>query len=91
MFVVLAFIVGSAAIEVLAQAERQNQWAIAEASAGSRLTESILGREPEDTPNIYFLVYDSYVPNETMMNYGIDNSAQEGYLVERGFTLYPHT
>jgi hypothetical protein len=37
------------------------------------------------------LIYDAYVPNETMLAYGIDNSAQEDYLKERGFTLYPHT
>jgi len=48
-------------------------------------------REPILTPNIYLLVYDSYVANETMLGYGIDNSAQEDYLRENGFILYPHT
>jgi hypothetical protein len=46
---------------------------------------------PASTPNIYLLVYDAYVPNETMLAYGIDNSAQEQYLVDQGFVLYPHT
>lgn len=47
--------------------------------------------EPVFTPNIYLLVYDAYVPNETMLGYGIDNRAQEDYLRELGFELYPHT
>ncbi len=48
-------------------------------------------RTPAITPNIYLLVYDAYVPNETMLAYGIDNSPQEDYLSEQGFKLYPHT
>jgi hypothetical protein len=48
-------------------------------------------RTPAITPNIYLLVYDAYVPNETMLGYGIDNSSQEEYLSGQGFTLYPHT
>ena len=41
------------------------------------------------TPDIYLLTYDSYVAQETMRQYGIDNSAQERHLVEKGFKLYP--
>ena len=53
---------------------------------------SLVGkRTPAITPNIYLLLYDAYVPNETMLAYGIDNSAQESYLEEQGFTLYPRT
>ena len=48
-------------------------------------------RTPVVTPNIYLLVYDAYVPNETMLAYGIDNSVQEDYLSEQDFQLYPHT
>jgi hypothetical protein len=47
--------------------------------------------QPTHTPNIYLLVYDAYVPNETMLNYGIDNSVQESFLIEQDFTLYPNT
>jgi hypothetical protein len=43
------------------------------------------------TPNIYLLVYDAYVINETMLQYGIDNSDQENFLTTKGFKLYPHT
>jgi hypothetical protein len=46
---------------------------------------------PAITPNIYLLIYDSYVPNETMLSYGFDNSLQEDFLKKQGFTLYPHT
>ncbi|MBN1182265.1 MAG: hypothetical protein JXB49_08265 [Bacteroidales bacterium] len=46
---------------------------------------------PVVKPNIYLLVYDAYVINETMLEYGIDNSEQEVYLREQGFVLYPHT
>jgi hypothetical protein len=55
------------------------------------LLASVEGRMPVTTPNIYLLIYDSYVPIETMQAYGIDNSAQEDYLRGQGFELYPHT
>ena len=42
-------------------------------------------------PDIYLLTYDSYVGNETMLQYGIDNSEQEKYLNKNGFKLYPNT
>jgi len=48
-------------------------------------------RQPPATPNIYLLIYDAYVHNETMLQYGIDNGAQESYLEEQGFKLYPKT
>ncbi|MBE0670981.1 MAG: hypothetical protein IH588_10365 [Anaerolineales bacterium] len=44
--------------------------------------------EPQTTPNIYILIYDAYVVNETMLSYGIDNSDQERYLEELGFKIY---
>ena len=90
-FVVVAFVVGATAIELLSLSEGQEQEATAEAVAEIQLMDSVLGREPAETPSIYLLVYDSYVPNETMLHYGIDNSDQERYLVEQGFELYPHT
>lgn len=48
-------------------------------------------KSPKITPNIYLLLYDAYVSNETMLAYGIDNNSQEEYLKEMGFELYPHT
>ncbi len=58
---------------------------------GNRLVQLVGDKTPETTPSIYFLVYDAYVANETMLSYGIDNSAQEEYLAGLGFKLYPHT
>ncbi len=55
------------------------------------LVSQVAERRPVLAPAIYLLVYDSYVPNETMLEYGIDNSSQEQYLKDLGFVLYPHT
>ena len=48
-------------------------------------------RQLKSTPNIYLLVYDAYVGNETMLAYGIDNKPQEEYLENLGFQLYSGT
>ena len=61
------------------------------ASTDSQLVKLVGSRKPLSKPNIYLLVYDSYVTNETMLAYGIDNSAQEKYLKQKGFELYPYT
>jgi len=58
--------------------------------SSNKLAELVDSRKPLSTPNIYLLVYDAYVPNEAMLGYGIDNSAQEEYLEALGFKLYPH-
>jgi len=65
--------------------------AIDDASANNKLIELVGSKNPISTPNVYLLVYDAYVINETMLGYGINNSAQERYLEELGFKLYPHT
>ncbi len=51
----------------------------------------VLEKEPVFTPTVYLLVYDAYVPNETMLSSGFDNQAQEDFLKDKGFILYPHT
>jgi hypothetical protein len=56
----------------------------------NKLIELIDSRKPLLRPNIYLLIYDAYVINETMLQYGIDNSDQEIYLEKLGFKLYPH-
>ncbi|NMB55474.1 MAG: hypothetical protein GYA15_12300 [Leptolinea sp.] len=60
-------------------------------SADSKIAAAVQGKEPVSKPNIYFMTYDAYVPNETMLAHGIDNSAQEAFLTGQGFKLYPHT
>lgn len=39
-------------------------------------------------PDIIFLTYESYVGNETMLQYGIDNKEQELFLENKGFHIY---
>lgn len=58
--------------------------------AENRLLSFVEERTFAVSPNIYLLVYDSYVANETMLAYGINNSPQEDYLSGQGFELYPH-
>lgn len=88
--VVIAFIMGSVAIQLMALDETSSVNATRDALHKSQLAELMADKYPIDTPNIYLLVYESYVPNETMLAYGIDNSAQENFLIDQGFTLYPH-
>jgi hypothetical protein len=44
--------------------------------------------KPARTPNVYLMTYDSYVQNETMQRYGIDNSGQEAWLEAQGFEIH---
>ena len=55
------------------------------------LVKLVDSRIPVKTPDIYLLIYDAYVGNETMLSYGIDNQDQEALLEELGFKIYPHT
>ncbi|MBM3299864.1 MAG: hypothetical protein FJY85_07910, partial [Deltaproteobacteria bacterium] len=59
--------------------------------SGNELMRLVGSEKPLSTPNIYLLIYDAYVANETMVGYGIDNGAQEEYLETMGFRIYPHT
>ena len=38
--------------------------------------------------DVFLLTYDAYVSNETLLQYGIDNSAQEKFLIQNGFYIY---
>lgn len=55
----------------------------------NRIISAIGNRAPSVFANVYLLIYDAYVPAETMRAYGIDNSAQETFLMENGFVVYP--
>jgi hypothetical protein len=57
--------------------------------ANNRLVTLIASEEPIITPSIYLLIYDAYVTNETMLAHGIDNRAQEQYLENQDFQVYP--
>lgn len=91
-FVVAVFMVGNMVLSFMAMNnELPTDESGIEATPENRLAKFVTGKQAQATPNIYLLVYDSYVPNETMMAYGIDNADQEYFLIERGFTLYPYT
>jgi len=88
-FVVAIFFIANSAIQLAPE-----DWAKIGPSStdtDNKLVELVGSRKPLSTPNIYLLVYDSYVINETMLEHGIDNSAQEKYLEALGFELHPHT
>jgi hypothetical protein len=55
------------------------------------LEDKLKANPPLKKPDIYLLTYDSYVSNEVLLGYGIDNSAQENYLQNKGFTIYHGT
>ena len=86
-FVVAIFFIANSVIQLVPADGAK----IAPGSTDNTLVELVGSKKPLSTPNIYLLIYDSYVPNETMLGYGIDNSAQEKYLETLGFELYPHT
>ena len=88
LLIVISFVANSAT-QLLAQRDRTDEASLS--IVENRLQSLIQERVPAVTPNIYLLVYDGYVPNETMLAYGIDNSFQEEYLKGQGFTLYPQT
>jgi hypothetical protein len=50
-----------------------------------------LANLPKQRPDIFLLVYDSYVSDKVMQLYGIDNSSQTNYLTSHGFKIYPET
>lgn len=86
-FIILIFVTNSVAQGIPNIGKTENDTS----QQDDKLFSFVLEEKPGITPNIYLLVYDAYVPNETMLSYGIDNSAQEDYLLENGFKLYPHT
>lgn len=86
VFFVIFFLVGTVGVQALSQGDEQTT----QNRTDNSLVDLVPDLEPERTPNIYILIYDGYVPNEIMLRYGIDNSEQESYLVEQGFTMYPY-
>ncbi len=88
-FVVALYCVSNSATQLIVTSQEEPTPIRTDTS--SRLVRQLGSRKPLVEPNIYLMVYDAYVCNETMAGYGLDNSAQERYLAEQGFSLYPHT
>ena len=91
IFIVIFFITGNALQLTPAGWGKTMPASINQEIKDNKLVELVGSKKLSSTPNIYLLVYDAYVINETMLAYGIDNSAQEEYLETLGFELYPHT
>lgn len=53
------------------------------------LLATLVEKTPEITPDIFFLIYEAYTSDETLMAYGFNNQAQEAYLQDKGFKIYP--
>ncbi|RPJ73394.1 MAG: hypothetical protein EHM20_12305, partial [Alphaproteobacteria bacterium] len=87
--ILLVYFVSNSFIQIISYGRNSEKEALP--ATENRLQSMTEGRIPESTPNIYLLVYDAYVANETMLGYGIDNSPQETYLKDQGFVLYPST
>lgn len=87
-FILISFIVNGASQFLSNNVENEVS---SPSSTENPLYAMLEDKQPVSTPNIYLLVYDAYVSNETMAEYGINNAPQEEYLVEKGFKLYPHT
>jgi hypothetical protein len=88
-YAVALFFLANSASQIAAEVQEQ-EINVTEGDS-STLLDIVKSGEPSSTPNIYLLVYDAYVANETMREYGIDNREQEHYLEDSGFQLYPHT
>jgi hypothetical protein len=88
-YLIAVIFVTNSMMQLLPQDDRTS--GISDPVAENRLVSLLGDRIPAVTTNIYLLVYDAYVSNETMLAYGIDNSSQEEYIKEQGFKLYPHT
>jgi hypothetical protein len=88
-FLVIIYFLSSSAIQLLSMQVDKTTRTLR--STDNKLVQIIDSRNPLFTPNIYLIIYDAYVINETMLQYSIDNSAQEDYLIKSGFKLYPYT
>ncbi|HSL45279.1 MAG TPA: hypothetical protein VK897_17730 [Anaerolineales bacterium] len=86
---IIVNLVANSSLQLLSQVSKTNT--STQSMNENKLLSLVQGKKPARTPNIYLLVYDAYIPNETMLAHGIDNSAQEAYLTQQGFKLYPHT
>ena len=89
-FLIAAYFVSNTAVQAFTPHENKANTA-AVPYTDNKLVQLVEDRKPPSTPNIYLLIYDAYAHNETMLSYGIDNSAQEKHLQSLGFKLYPRT
>jgi len=90
LFIIVNFVINSS-VQLFSKGLNNNSEDHSLIENVNKLYSVVDGRNPVMTPNIYLFVYESYVPVETMLGYGIDNSAQVEYLREQGFQIYDGT
>jgi len=87
---VAAFFIGNAILNAVSYSYANNPFQPGqEVESDSKIYEYTNNKEIVNPVNIYLLVYDSYANEETMRNYGFDNSEQISFLKRLGFTVYP--
>jgi hypothetical protein len=91
-FLILTFFIGNCILLFLPQkSEPTITYLPSDSSTENKLINSLKGKQIKTTPNIYLLIYDAYVSDETLMFYGIDNRDQSSFLEQNGFVIYPKT
>ncbi len=90
-FLVVVYFASNTATSLLSAMDEPAVQSLNVAQPDHPLVKLIGGREISDAPDIFLLTYDAYVENETMLQLGIDNSAQERYLEDAGFKIYRGT
>lgn len=88
-FIVLFFFIANTSFQIInkVQPDRGSTQTEVDQKINTLVSKHALVRNP----NVYLLIFDSYVGSETLQSYGIDNSAQENFLSENGFKIYPKT
>jgi len=89
LFFILAFFLGNSLLLIPPQKNTSiNSYLPSDSIEENKMLNLVKGKRLQFTPNIYLLVYDAYVSNETLTFYGIDNSDQEKFLEDQGFVVY---
>jgi len=92
IFLILVFFCGNMLLLFIPISNNSiNHFNSSETFEDNKLLNLVKDKKVQNKPNIYLLVYDAYVSNETMNFYGIENSEQERFLEEKGFAIYPNT
>jgi len=91
-FLILTFFVGNCLLLILPQKNVPTTTNLpSDSFTENKLMNSVKEKPIKTTPNIYLLIYDAYVSNETLMFYGVDNLDQSLFLEENDFIIYPKT
>jgi hypothetical protein len=87
-FAVCVFFLGNSILSLM---HVRDESATTHPRVGSPEYHAAIENQMRRTPHIFLLMYESYSNQETMMQYGFDNSEHIEYLKENGFAIYPGT